>query len=121
MAKIQTELEYDRVMSRIEELLLLVNNDTPMDDKNAIELNLLSILIEEYEDIHYPISTPSLIGILKLRMYEMDLNQTSLANLLGVSKSRISDYLTGKSEPTLKVAREISKKLKIDADIVLGV
>lgn len=41
--------------------------------------------------------------------------------LLGVSTSRISEYLNGKSEPTLKVAREISRKLKIDASIVLGV
>ncbi|WP_373748066.1 helix-turn-helix domain-containing protein [Kaistella sp.] len=38
-----------------------------------------------------------------------------------MSTSRVSKYLTGKSEPTLKVAREISKKLNIDASIVLGV
>jgi len=38
-----------------------------------------------------------------------------------VSPSRISDYFTGRSEPTLKVAREISKKLNIDANIVLGI
>lgn len=35
--------------------------------------------------------------------------------------ARISDYLTGRSEPTLKVARDISKKLNINADVVLGV
>ncbi len=121
MTRIKSEVEYDKIMSRIEELLLLVNNDTPMDDKNAVELDVLSSLIEEYEDIHYPIQTPSLVGILKLRMCEMNLNQTTLANLIGVSKSRISDYLTGKSEPTLKVARDMSLKLNIDARIILGV
>ena len=42
-------------------------------------------------------------------MYEMGLNQVKLSELLGVSTSRVSDYLTGRSEPTLKVAREISK------------
>ena len=47
--------------------------------------------------------------------------QTKLSELLGVSTSRVSDYLTGRCEPTLKVAREISRKLNIDADIVLGV
>jgi HTH-type transcriptional regulator/antitoxin HigA len=41
--------------------------------------------------------------------------------MLGVSTSRVSEYLTGKSEPTLKVAREISKKLNIDAHLILGV
>lgn len=58
---------------------------------------------------------------LKLRMYEMGLNQKSLAKLVGVSPSRLSDYISGKCEPTLKVAREISRKLNIDANIVLGV
>jgi len=119
--KIQNEIAYRATMARIEELLPLVNDDTPLTDKNLIELDLLSGLAEEYEDIHYPMKTPTLMDVLKLRMYEMKLNQTSLAKLIGVSKSRISDYLTGRSEPTLKVAREISRKLNIDANIVLGV
>jgi len=51
----------------------------------------------------------------------MGLGQTALAELLNVSKSRISDYLSGRSEPTLKIAREISKKLDIDATIILGI
>ena len=92
-----------------------------MTDRNLIELNLLSGLVEEYEDEHYPIKTSSLADVIKLRMYEMGINQTKLSELLGVSPSRISDYLTGRSEPTLKVAREISRKLNIDANIVLGV
>jgi len=54
-------------------------------------------------------------------MVEMELNQKLLSELLGVSTSRVSEYLTGKSEPTLKVSRTISKKLGIDASIVLGV
>lgn len=52
---------------------------------------------------------------------EMGLNQKRLSELLGVSTSRVSEYLNGKSEPPLKVAREISRKLHIDASIVLGV
>lgn len=58
---------------------------------------------------------------IKLRMYEMGLTQTKLSELLNVSPSRVSEYLLGKCEPTLKVAREISRKLNIDANIVLGV
>ncbi|MDR1517035.1 MAG: helix-turn-helix domain-containing protein [Dysgonamonadaceae bacterium] len=118
---IENKTVYNAAMARIEELLPLVNDDTPLDDKNLIELDLLSGLVEEYEDAHYPIGTPSLIGTIKLRMYEMNLNQTALAGLLGISTSRVSDLLTGKSEPTLKVAREMSVKLNIYADIVLGV
>ena len=90
-------------MDRIEELLPLVQEDTPPYDRNLIELDLLSSLVEEYEEEHYPIKTPTLIEAIKLRI------------------SRVSDYLNGRCEPTLKVAREISRKLNIDADIVLGV
>ena len=63
---------------------------------------------------------PSLIDVLKLRMFEMGLNQKSLSTLIGVSPSRLSDYISGKCEPILKVAREISRKLNLDANIVLG-
>ncbi|MCM1031220.1 MAG: helix-turn-helix domain-containing protein [Oscillibacter sp.] len=48
-------------------------------------------------------------------------NTIKAKNTLGVSPSRVSDYLTGRCEPTLKIAREISRKLNIDAHIVLGV
>ena len=121
MAKIQNETAYKAAMERIEELLPLVDDDTPLSDKNLIELDLLSALVEEYKDEYYPIKTPSLVDIMKLRMYEMGLSQAKLSELLGVSPSRISDYFNGISEPTLKVSREIRRKFNIDVNIVLGV
>ncbi len=121
MAKIKTEAEYEALMQRIEELLLVTDDSTPVTDKNMIELDMLVDLVEEYELEHYPIGTPSLVEAMKLRMYEMNLTQERLAQMLGLSQSRVSDYLTGKTEPTLKVARAISKELNIDSSIVLGV
>ena len=118
--KIRNEMEYKAIMERIEELLPLVNDDTPSDDRNLIELDLLSGLASEYEDEAFPVKTPDLVSVLKLRMYELGLNQLKLSEILGVSPSRISDYLTGRCEPTLKVARKMSQKLGIDANIVLG-
>lgn len=81
---------------------------------------------KEYDQIdcseeHYALGEPTLVDVLKLRMYEMGLNQKSLSKLIGVSPSRLSDYISGKCEPTLKVAREINRKLNIDANIILGV
>lgn len=105
----------------MEELLPLVKDDTPLDDPNSIELELLSNLVADYSEEHFALGEPTLMDILKLRMYEMGLNQKSLSELLNVSPSRVSEYLSGKCEPTLKVAREISRKLNIDASIVLGV
>lgn len=121
MAAIKNEQEYNATMQRIEELLLLVDDDTPVTDKNYIELDLLSDLIADYEDIHYSISDPTLAEVIKLRMYEMNLTQEKLAAMLNISQSRISDYLTGKTEPTLKIARNISKELNIEPSIILGV
>lgn len=59
MHKIQNRQQYDNVMARIEELLPLVNDDTPTTDKNCIELENLSNIAADYEDEAFPISKPS--------------------------------------------------------------
>jgi HTH-type transcriptional regulator/antitoxin HigA len=120
MRTIKTKKEYNALCYRIEELLNIVNNETPITDKNFIELDLLSDLVADYEELNEPIKAPSLIDAMKLRMYERGLNQKKLSELLGISTSRVSEYLTGKSEPPLKTAREISQKLDIDPMIILG-
>ena len=120
MAKIENEIQYNWAVKRVEELLPTVNDDTPTDDPNSIELVLLSNMVADYSEEHFSLGEPSLADIIKLRMYEMEINQKSLSRLLGVSPSRISDYLTGKSEPTLPVARNICRKLNINASVVLG-
>ena len=118
---IQNEFQYKAIIKRIDELLEVVDDNTPTTDKDYIELDILSDMVEKYEEIHYPIGTPTLAETIKLRMYEMNLTQAKVSELLGVSPSRVSEYLTGKSEPTLKVARNITQKLNINANIVLGV
>ena len=121
MAKIENKIQYEWAVKRVEELLPLVDDNTPLTDPNSIELELLSNMVADYSEEHFAIGEPSLAEVIKLRMFEMGITQSSLAKLLGVSPSRISEYLTGKCEPTLKVGREISRKLNIDANIVLGV
>lgn len=121
MTKIENDDQYRWALSRVEELLPLVNDDTPLTDPNSIELELLSGLVADYSDEHYSIGEPSLIDVIKLRMYEMGLTQIALSKLLGINPSRICEYLSGKREPTLKQARDISRKLNIDPAIVLGV
>lgn len=121
MTRIKNEKQYNVAMERIEELLPLVTEDTLEEDKNSVELILLSNLVADYEELTYPVRRPSLTDVLKLRMYEMKLTQKALAELLGVSPSRVNEYMTGKSKPTLKVARNIYSKLSIDADIILGI
>ena len=121
MTAIENEIQYKGAMERIEELLKVVDDDTPTNDKNSIELVLLSNLVADYEDIHYPVKKPSLVEILKLRMFEMGITQNKLATILGMNPSKVSEVLSGKSEPTLKQARKISEELNISPSVVLGV
>ena len=121
MTRIETEKQYQAAMARIEELLPLVTEDTPEDDIHSVELVLLSNLVADYDDAHYPVKAPDLIDVLRLRMYEMKLSQKAMAELIGISASRLNEILTGKREPTLQIARAICIKLSIDTAIVLGV
>lgn len=120
MTKIKTEAQYQSLLKKVDQLMDLVGEDTPPTDTDYIELDILTDLVEEYENVHYPIGTPALVDVLKLRMYEMGLTQSKMAELIGVSASRVSEYLSGKSEPTLQVARNMHKKLNISPAIILG-
>lgn len=70
MTKIKSEKQYKAACSRIEELLKVVSNSTPTDDKNFLELNLISDLVADYEEEHFPVESPSLVEVIKLSMYE---------------------------------------------------
>jgi len=114
-----THKEYVNANIRLEELIDVVDDTTAETDPLAIELIEVSDLIEAYEEIHHPIGLPSLIETIELRMFEMKLKKKDLASLLNTNASRISDYLSGKREITLKVAKALHKKLNIDSDIIL--
>lgn len=73
----------------------------------------------KYEEIHFPIGLPTLQEMIELRMFEMGLKRKDLAALLNTSASRISDYLNGKREITLTIAKALHQKLNIDSDIIL--
>lgn len=121
MAQIKSEQAYRAALKRIDELLPLTGDDVALDDPNVLELDMLSDMVEEYEEVHYPIGKPSIADVMKLRMYEMGLNQQGVAALLGISPSRISELLHGKAEPTLTIARSMVQKLNIAPEVVLGI
>jgi len=53
-------------------------------------------------------------------MFERKLNQKALAELLGTNTARISEYMKGKREITMKIAKGLYYKLNIDLDIILN-
>lgn len=121
MAQIKNEAAYRAALKRVEQLEEIVDDDNHVLDDNAFELDMLIDLIEEYEEIHYPIATPSLVDVIKLRLYELGITQNKLAEMLNISPARVSEIMSGKCEPTLKVGRAISQKLGISPSIILGV
>jgi HTH-type transcriptional regulator/antitoxin HigA len=120
MNRITNDKEYYAITKRIDELLAIVTDENYDAIPEAIELDFLSELVEEFENKHYPVAIPTLAEMLKLRMYEMGINQGQLAAILCVSPSRISEYLSGK-EPTLQVAKAMYEKLNISANTIFGV
>lgn len=101
MSKI-TKDQYEFALARIEELLPKVKDDTPSNDRNAIELTMMSDFVILYEKEHFPISKPSVADLIGMSLEEEGMTQKQLAQEIGVSPSRINDYVTGRAEPTTK-------------------
>ncbi len=119
MRVIKTQSQYQEALKKIDVLMLRVGDNHSYDNPDFVMMDRLSDLVADYEDKHYSIETPPLTEVIKLRMYELGLKQSDLAQKLGVPKSRISEYLRGKRDITLEVARKLHSKLQIDGEIIL--
>jgi Predicted transcription regulator containing HTH domain len=115
-----TKEQYNFALTRIEELLPIVDDNTPANDKNAIELSVMSDIVIDYEKTHFPIEKPAVSKLIQLHIEEMGLTQKQLAKEIGVSPSRINDYIAGRSEPNLKNAGSLCKVLNIPPSVMLG-
>ena len=119
MARFSKE-QYEFALARIEELLPLVDDNTPANGRNAVELTMMSDVVIDYEKEHYPISKPTVAQLIQLSLDEKNMSQKQLAEEIGVSQSRISDYVSGRAEPTLKIARMLCMTLGITPAAMLG-
>ena len=115
-----SELQYKYALAKIEELLPLIDDSTPVNDNNSIELSIMSEIVMAYENKHFPIEKPTIAELIDLALEEASMTQKELASKVGVSPSRINDYITGRAEPTLKVARSLCKVLNIQPNAMLG-
>lgn len=115
-----TKEQYEFALERIEELLPLVGDDTPANDNKAIELTMMSDIVIAYEKEHFPIDKPTVSELIELSLEEKGMTQKQLATKLGVSPSRVSDYISGRSEPTLRIARLLCQILNIQPSAMLG-
>ncbi|MCI1648557.1 MAG: helix-turn-helix transcriptional regulator [Bacteroides sp.] len=119
MGKITKE-QYEFALVRVEELLPVVDDNTPANDKSAVELTVMSDIVISYEKEHFPIEKPTVSELIELSLEERGMTQRQLAGEIGISPSRVNDYISGRSEPTLKIARLLCRVLNIPPASMLG-
>lgn len=115
-----SKAQYEYALERIEELLPYIGNDIPMTDRHMIEMDIVSDIVNRYEKLHYPIAKPTLGELISSQLDNLGMTAKELAAQLGVSAPRISAYIHGKSEPSLKIARGLCDILKITPAQILG-
>jgi len=111
---LKTEPEYKVALKRTIEIFNADEN-TPEGE----ELDLLLLLVKDYEDRHYHIPDPDPIEAIKLKLEEKGLKQKDLEHIIG-SKGYVSQVLSGKKELTLKMVKGLHHYLGISADIFLA-
>ncbi len=112
---IKTKADYEQALRRIDELFE-AKRGTPEGD----ELELLLLLVENYEEKEFPIELPTPIDAIRFRMEQADLKQKDLIPILG-GKSRVSEVLSGKRELSISMIRNLVQELGIPAEVLLQV
>ena len=111
---IKTERDYENALQRLEIIF-----DAPINSVEGDEAEILSLLIENYENKEYPIEAPDPIEAIKIRMEEMNLKQKDLIGLIG-GKSRVSEILNRKKRLTVDMIRQLEQKLNISASVLVN-
>lgn len=117
MAHIKNEMQYHAACDRINELLKVVTNETPTDDKNLLELDMLSDMVADYEEEHFPIVPREEMDSLRMSFQTLFetcpfLNASAFAEWIGVNPSLMRKYRAGLSVPYGKNRELIQRGLK---------
>ena len=110
---IKTKKDYAQALSRMGVIF-----DSKKGSSQGDELEVLGILIENYENNHFPIGLPDPIEAIKFRMEQLGYNQADLAKVVGL-KSRASEILNKKRKLSLFMIRQLHEKLNIPTDVLI--
>ncbi len=110
---IKTKKDYEQAMLRLENIFD-AKKGTPKGD----ELEILSLLIEKYENEKFPIDLPDPVEAIKFRMEQMGMTQTDLANIVG-QKSRASEILNRKRKLSLDMIRQLHQQWRIPIEVLV--
>ena len=110
---IRNDAEYQKALNRLEKIF-----NAKQGTNEGDELEVLSILIDNYENEHFHIDSPDPIEAIKFRMEQLGYTQTDLAKVVGL-KSRASEILSGKRKLSLEMIRQLHNKLNIPTDVLI--
>ncbi len=110
---IKTEKDYNQALTRLESVF-----EAKAGSPEGDELEVLGILIDQYENEHFPIGFPDPIEAIKFRMEQMGYNQSDLANIVGL-KSRASEILSKKRKLTLEMIRQLHDRMHIPTEVLI--
>jgi HTH-type transcriptional regulator / antitoxin HigA len=110
---IKTTADYEAALKEIERLFE-AQPGTPQGDR----LEVLTTLVEAYEDKHYAIPAPDPIAAIQYFMESRDLSRRDLEPYLG-SRARVSEILNRKRPLSLEMIRELNKGLGIPAEVLI--
>ncbi|GAB1395366.1 helix-turn-helix domain-containing protein [Saprospiraceae bacterium] len=110
---IKTESDYNQALKRLEQIF-----DAKPETKEGDELEILGILIENYESEFFPIDLPDPIEAIKFRMEQLNYSQNDLAKVIE-SKSRASEILSKKRKLTIGMIRKLTDKLHIPTEVLI--
>jgi HTH-type transcriptional regulator/antitoxin HigA len=111
---IKTEKDYERALEKID---ILLNADET--SENTEQLEILSILVEDYENKNYKIKAPDPIAAIKFRMEQLGLSRKDLEESIG-SRGRVAEVFNRKRNLTLPMIRKLHKNLGIPTDILIN-
>ena len=112
---IKTEEQYNEAIALIDTLIDCENGTPEME-----MLELVSILIHDYEQREFPLEDIDPIEAIKYQMAELDVTTGEMAELVG-GKSRLSELLHGKRPLSIRQVKAIASRLAIPADILLAI
>lgn len=110
---IKNDTDYQKALKRLEEIF-----DAKIGTPESDEADILGLMVDEYENKHFPIEAPDPIEAIKIRMEDLNLKQSDLAEALG-GKNRVSEILNRKRRLTLEMIRNLSKKLNLSPGLLI--
>jgi HTH-type transcriptional regulator/antitoxin HigA len=112
---IKNNKQYEDTLARV---YVLMQKGLNPDSKDSDELEILSILVKEYENEHYPVPKPNPLEAIKFRLEQMDMSEAELSEILGY-RSRKSEILSGKRKLSLAMIRKLHEALNIPAEVLI--